>query len=223
LGKQQGMQKAGRRSGKPCEADTSTTALCSFDQVYHLYYKPVFGYIMQLTQNNWDLAEEITQETFLRAWQSWNTVNRPWQIKAWLYRTASHVFIDAYRRDKRKGRLNAIPLQVVADELLSDGYQDDPQEHYDTRETICQALALLPFLERRVLILAQEEYTYQEISEMLHITLPTVRMRLHRARQDFRCYYCELDCADGDPISSTSERQQEWGQRNKPEPQERSA
>jgi RNA polymerase sigma-70 factor, ECF subfamily len=133
-------------------------------------------------------AEDLLQETYLKAYRFFEKFDEGTNAKAWLYRIMRNTYINEYRRVKR------IPDVVQYDEQLSPyqmnasvlGSVDELRERID-RETfgdeIAGAIGGLPEKFKSVVILRDvENLPYEEIAEALEIPVGTVRSRLHRAR-----------------------------------------
>jgi len=126
-------------------------------------------------------AEDLVQETLMRAWRGFDQFRGGTNARAWLFR----ILLNTFYGQGRKGRLTLVPL----------GDTDRAGSHGDhTSFEITDALAKLPVDQRTVLLLgAVEGFTCRELSEMLKIPMGTVMSRLSRARQAMRS---QLDMKD---------------------------
>ncbi len=128
-----------------------------------------------------DLAQESTQETFLRAWKNIQSYDTQRPMRNWLYRIAANLTIDALRREKPAVDIDAFDppdkkVNVEADIIRRQRISD-----------IRQAVLALPPASRSVLVLREYEgMSYSEISETLDIPLGTVMSRLNFARSQLR-------------------------------------
>ena len=127
-------------------------------------------------------AQELTQETFIRAYRALARGERWDKPRAWLHRVASRLATDDYRRRKL---LQWLPLL---------GTEPDPAPGVEAivteRVAVQAALDALPPKYRIPLVLyVYEERTVAEIAEMLRLTVSAVKMRLSRAREKFRLAY----------------------------------
>ncbi len=147
----------------------------------------MYNYAMYLTSDR-DEANDLLQETFLKAFRFFDKFEEGTNARAWLYRIMRNTFINNYRHAKR------IPDHVEYDEQIS-AYQflpGDPRLSNDLRERIdaemfddeiSVAIASLPEKYKSVVVLRDvEDLPYEEIAEALNIPIGTVRSRLHRAR-----------------------------------------
>jgi RNA polymerase sigma-70 factor, ECF subfamily len=134
-----------------------------------------------------DDAEDAVQETLVRAWRSRATFTEAVSFRAWLYRIATNVCLDAIERRKRTwGSAGRWEVQPVPEDLL-DEPSAGPEARYDTRESISlaflTALQVLSPRQRGVLILRDVlGWRASEVAELLGLSLPAANSALHRAR-----------------------------------------
>src|SRR5580658_17238 len=147
---------------------------------------------LRMTRNPAD-AEDLVQETYLKAYRAFNTFQEGTNLKAWLYKILTNTFINAYRSKKRRpeqteldevedlylyrrlGGLEAAAAGRSAEEVVL--------EHF-TEGDIKAALEALPEQFRMAVPLADVEgFSYKEIAEILDVPIGTVMSRLHRGRK----------------------------------------
>jgi len=159
-----------------------------FDAIYEQFRERIYRYIRHLVSNQ-ELAEDLTQDTFLRAFKALPRMSADLKLAAWLYRIATNVSYDALRRH----RLIAWqPLETLEMELFG-GEGDDPQARCEQAELVRQALSHLPATYRQALLLYTEQgYTYAQIAQALGIAQSGVKMCLSRARRALRAHYAAL-------------------------------
>ena len=140
-------------------------------------------------------AQDLLQDALLEAYRSFKRFQRGTYFDKWLYRIMTNTFIDRQRHKKRVGRIDSLDAPVGADdgEILAREIPDWTEEpsrrvlHDEFGEPVQKALNQLKPDFRMVLILSDvEEFSYEEIAEMLTIPIGTVRSRLHRARDMMR-------------------------------------
>jgi RNA polymerase sigma-70 factor (ECF subfamily) len=138
-------------------------------------------------------AEELMQETYVRAFRSWRSYEPGTNIRAWLMRILTNLNIDRGRRKQR--RPTEQPLEEGAYSLYDRLEQAAGQSGEDeeklierlSQSTIVEALADLPHDFRDVLVLVDlGDFSYQETAQILAIPVGTVMSRLHRARRLLR-------------------------------------
>ena len=154
------------------------------------YRAPIYRYIQRLVRDR-GLADDLTQETFLRAHQHLRELKNTGALEAWLYRIATNVSYDRLRQRERAGP--ALPL-LSPDEggtapVPEDGalLPDQLLEQKEMGDCVMRFLTELPPGHRGVLLLHDlQGYTDPEIAQMLGLSLQNVKIRLHRARVRLR-------------------------------------
>src|SRR5690349_16406001 len=155
------------------------------------YMSALYAAALRMTRNPSD-AEDLVQETFLRAYRGFGGFEQGTNLKAWLYRILTNTFINQYRAKKRRfdeseldeaedlylyrrlGGLEAATLGRSAEDELMDWFTD---------AEVKAAVEALPEQFRMAVLLADiEGFSYKEIAEILDIPIGTVMSRLHRGR-----------------------------------------
>jgi RNA polymerase sigma-70 factor (ECF subfamily) len=147
---------------------------------------------LRMTRNPAD-AEDLVQETYLKAYRAFNTFQEGTNLKAWLYKILTNTFINSYRSKKR--RPEQTELDDVEDlylyrrlgglEAATAGRSAEEQvlEHF-TEADVKTAVESLPEQFRMAVLLADVEgFSYKEIAEILDVPIGTVMSRLHRGRK----------------------------------------
>ena len=157
-----------------------------FESLFGRYEKPICSYLARLTGSQ-GRAQELTQETFLRAyvWMSRQALERGerWEnARAWLYSVASRLAIDAHRR------LSLVEwLPLLGTEPDS---RPNPETVVAEQLAVQEALdALAPKYRIPLLLYVHEGWKVREVAEMLNLSVSAVKMRLCRAREQFREAY----------------------------------
>ena len=157
-----------------------------FNKVMVPHMDVLYNYGLYLTGDR-EAANDLLQETYLKAFRFFEKFEPGTNAKAWLYRIMRNTFINEYRRVKR------LPDLVQYDEQIS-SYQMLPREEEKTElrkqingelfeDEIAGAIASLPEKFKSVIVLRDvEDLPYEEIADALEIPVGTVRSRLHRAR-----------------------------------------
>jgi RNA polymerase sigma-70 factor (ECF subfamily) len=139
------------------------------------------------TTNSAEDAEDLVQETFLKAYRFWQSYERGTNIKAWLFRILRNTYINKYRKDAREPE--SLDFDIVQNlDHGSSGHQSLGNVlNRILEDEVAMAIAALPEEFRTVLILCDiEGMTYEEISEFIECPVGTVRSRLHRGRKALR-------------------------------------
>lgn len=150
------------------------------------HLEALFRAAWRLTRNRAD-AEDLVQETCVRACERLGELYGTGQVKAWLLRVMHNLFVDGVRR----ARIS--PVEAAGDgpdhAVASPG--PTPEESLDQQQRLAQLEQAWSRLERghrALLALRAEGYTLAEISEITHIAMDALTMRLYRARQSLaRC------------------------------------
>lgn len=134
-----------------------------------------------------DQAQELTQETFVKAWKGLPAFRGDSTLWTWLYRIAYHTALDFLRKKKRQEDL--VVLEETGGELPK-GPENDPLElviKRDKEEDLHQALSRLSFRQRAVLILYYfQGLSYREIAAVTRRPLGSIRADLHRGKERLR-------------------------------------
>jgi RNA polymerase sigma-70 factor (ECF subfamily) len=161
----------------------------TFDALFIRYSQPIFGYIYRSVGDP-ALAEELTQDVFLKAFLHLRRTATETTFKAWIYRIATTTCIDAHRAAARR------PVPVRDEEalaLMADRAAGEAEQRLIQREqrrAVRRTLIALPAQYRQALILRQlQGLSYAEIGEALGISVEAVTSLIHRARQAFRAAY----------------------------------
>ncbi len=188
------MTKIGNLPAIGRAAGTASDAL-SLEDLYRRYRGPVQQYLYRLTGSP-DQAEELAQETFIRACAGILTFRGDCSVATWLFRIARNTYLNSRRRPTAT-RLDTDELLAIPDRA---GY-GDPAGRYaasEQRNLIAIALGELPEKQRTILLLRDAEgLAYSEIADVLGISLAAVKVNLFRARNAFRLTYAGLTQAEG--------------------------
>jgi len=159
------------------------------------YMPQLYGAAMRMTRTPAD-AEDLVQETYLKAYRGFGGFQQGTNLKAWLYRILTNTFINSYRSKKRRpdeteldevedlylyrrlGGLEAAQAGRSAEDELMDWFTDTE---------VKDALEALPEQFRMAVLLADVDgFSYKEIAEILDIPIGTVMSRLHRGRKSLQ-------------------------------------
>ena len=169
-----------------CAPMTETPLEATFTRELLPHADALYGFNANLCQNRMD-AHDLTQETLMKAWRSIESYQSGTNAKAWLFTIAKNQFINDYRKRKRRPvQLDMEDITRVQDNSSSNVTKSDLSEEMfqdSFNDEIYNALQTLTHDARAVILLDLEDFSYEEMAEMLEIQLGTVRSRLSRARK----------------------------------------
>ena len=161
-----------------------------FDKLIDKYSDKIFRLAYGIVGNAQE-AEDMVQEVFLKAYKNLSKFRGDANFGTWLYRITVNHCLGKLRGKKR---LKTAPLEYQDPEGSPDEYKTieiedmryNPEEKFlgkELREKLFSVIGKIPVENRMVIILRDiEEYTNEEVGQMLHLSVPTVKSRLHRAR-----------------------------------------
>ncbi len=152
----------------------------------------LFSTALRMTRNRAD-AEDLVQETFVKAWRSFATFQEGTNLRAWLFRIMTNTFINKYNAQQRR------PQETELDEVeelflfrrlgafdqskITQSAEDQMLELF-TDDEVKKAIEELPEMFRLPVLLSDVDgFSYKEIAEMLDVPIGTVMSRLHRGRK----------------------------------------
>lgn len=133
-------------------------------------------------------ADDLVQETFLRAYRYWHTFQPNTDCKRWLSQICRNVLVDSRRRERYETAVEDAELESLAAVRIHKAAVaaglGDLYARIDLGPAILAAIARLDPIFREIVVLSDiEERSYEEIAQQLEIPLGTVRSRLYRARR----------------------------------------
>jgi RNA polymerase sigma-70 factor (ECF subfamily) len=161
-----------------------------FEELALQHLEPMYSAALRLTKNERD-AEDLVQDTFMRAYRFFDKFERGTNMKAWLFKILTNTFINRYRRRvKERTVVEGAERETVHERFISRDateYAANPEQYFFERllsDDILGAIDQLPIDFRLVVILADlQEFSYKEIAEILGCPVGTVMSRLYRGRK----------------------------------------
>ena len=156
------------------------------------YAQQLFATAVRMTRNRAD-AEDLVQETYLKAWRAYDSFEEGTNLRAWLFRIMTNSYINRYNAAQRRPTETDLDdveefflyrrLGAVDQSRMNASAEDQMMELF-TDEEVRNAIEELPETFRLPLILSDVDgFAYKEIAEMLDIPIGTVMSRLHRGRK----------------------------------------
>jgi RNA polymerase sigma-70 factor (ECF subfamily) len=146
------------------------------------YQKEIINFHFRFVGNRFD-AEDLAQETFIKAYKKLNTLKSPEKTKSWLYSIARNTVVDFFRKNKnREINRDGAFLENIAQTTTAD-FQDHAAEREVSKE-LERFIDKLVKEDRAIIrLLYYEGFTYKEIVKLLNINENTLKSRLYRARK----------------------------------------
>ncbi len=167
----------------------------AFRELLKRYERPVFSLIYRMVRDR-SLAEDLAQETFIRAFNAIGSYNVSFKFSNWIFKIANNHTIDHLRRRKLDTvSIHGSPHATTQDEinqsrLVVESGDENPLElmvHRELGGQIESAIGDLREEYRTVILLRHVEgYAYEEIAEIMELPLGTVKTYLHRARNELK-------------------------------------
>lgn len=167
----------------PTDADLVARVLVeddthAYSELVRRHQSSVRGLLRQLTRPDFDLADDLAQESFLRAFRNIRTFRGEAKFSTWLYRIAYNVFKGEARRRKEL---------VGIDEFDREAQEDPGVANPALRHDLTHALSQLPLHERSAVVLCcQNGLTHDEAARVLDIPLGTVKTNVLRGREKLK-------------------------------------
>jgi RNA polymerase sigma-70 factor (ECF subfamily) len=148
--------------------------MTDFEELYTHFSKDIYRFALYLCGNHAE-AEDIASETFVRAWNATGKI-RAATAKAYLFKIARNHYLEGLSRKKRQ-----TPLDDTMPDGAANPYAD--AEHRIALNRVLGVLQQMPEIDRTVLLLrVQEGWSYQEIADAVGLSLPAVKVKIHRTR-----------------------------------------
>jgi RNA polymerase sigma factor (sigma-70 family) len=161
----------------------------AFEQLIERHQALVAGTVARMLGSNSDV-EDIAQQVFIRVWKSAGRYVARAKFTTWLLKITRNLVFNEMRRAKRHPHL-PVQTEPEAEELpLKDEATSTPDAtllQSELRQAIERAITLLPEMQRMALVLRRyEELSYEEIADVLDLSVPAVKSLLFRARTELR-------------------------------------
>lgn len=157
--------------------------------LFDRYHRRLFNFLARMTMDR-DLAEDLTQNVFLRMIKYRGSYRPGNRFQSWIYQVARNVFSDHYQASKNK-KSDYMNVEKIG-EWVADDNESKLQEEQEA--LLHKSMALLTHEQRELLVLTRFQHMkYEEVAEMMETTVANIKVKVHRAISRLREHYFELE------------------------------
>lgn len=165
-----------------------------FEELVRRYQRPITNYVFRML-NDYDASLDVTQEVFIKVYNSLSRYSSEYKFSTWLYRIAHNAAIDYIRRRSPNEQSIETENKDGAYQLQIESPNPTPEqdrERSEWRTEIEAVVKCLPSVYRELILLRHaQDLSYDEIAEITNLPLGTVKNRLFRAREMMREIFIE--------------------------------
>jgi RNA polymerase sigma-70 factor, ECF subfamily len=173
----------------------------AFSLILRAYETPVFNYVLRLVNGDRSLAEDLTQEVFLRVFQGLPKFSLRCKFTTWLFQVTKNRVLDELRAVERRPR-----ALVALDDIAPLEVLDAPVERLEEMDSLWRAVENLTVdLKMALLLRDVVGLSYTEIADSLEITLATVKWRIYKAREEVQLALAREGFTFGAPVAEPQE------------------
>jgi RNA polymerase sigma factor (sigma-70 family) len=157
--------------------------------LFERYHKRIFNFLARMAMDR-ELAEDLTQNVFLRIIKYRNSYREGARFQSWIYQVARNVFTDHYQTQKNKFS-DFVDVEKISDRL----HDANENEDLDEREKLLhRSMAMLNDEQRELLVLTRFQHMkYEEVAVVMDTTVANIKVKVHRAIAKLREHYFELE------------------------------
>ncbi len=161
----------------------------SFEELVRRYQRPITNYVYRMV-GNYDGALDVTQEVFIKVYNSMHRYSSEYKFSTWLYKISHNAAIDYLRRNSSHEQSLESETSDGAFQMQFESKRPSPElerERSEWRQEIASVVKCLPTGYRELIVLRHtHDLSYDEIAEITNLPLGTVKNRLFRAREMMR-------------------------------------
>ena len=165
-----------------------------FEELVRRYQRPITNYVYRMV-GNYDAALDVTQEVFIKVYNSMTRYSSEYKFSTWLYKISHNAAIDYLRRNSNHEQSLETENSEGTYHLQFESKRPSPEterERSEWREEIAAVVKCLPTGYRELIVLRHtQDLSYDEIAEITNLPLGTVKNRLFRAREMMRELFVE--------------------------------
>ena len=157
--------------------------------LFERYHKRIFNFLARMTSDR-ALAEDLTQNVFLRIIKYRNSYREGLKFQSWIYQVARNVFSDHYQAHKNKFS-DFVDVEKVSDHMADHAESEEMDEK---EKLLHRSMAKLTEEQRELLVLTRFQHMkYEEVATIMDTTVANIKVKVHRAIIKLREYYFELE------------------------------
>jgi RNA polymerase sigma-70 factor (ECF subfamily) len=157
--------------------------------LFDRYHKKIYNFLARTTLDR-VLAEDLTQNVFLRIIKYRNSYREGSRFQSWIYQVARNVFSDHYQAHKNR-KSDFVSVEKMSDTMSNRTEETDQEER---ERVLHQSMALLNEEQRELLVLTRFQHMkYEEVADMMETTVANIKVKVHRAIAKLREHYFELE------------------------------
>ncbi len=162
----------------------------AYAAIVERYESALLRYVRRMVWDDHEIVEDITQEVFIKAYQSLNGYNPKLKFSSWIYRIAHNLCVDNLRKNTTKHHtsldIEDEESQSFIQKIASDENISRTIATHETHQAVQTIIRWLPEKYKTVIVLAfMEDKSYEEISDILQIPIGTVGTLINRAKKHF--------------------------------------
>jgi RNA polymerase sigma-70 factor, ECF subfamily len=185
-------------SDRPADGELVESAIAGreacFEELVRRYQRPIAAYVYRMV-GNYDAALDLTQEVFIKVYNSLSRYRSEFKFSTWIYKIAHNAAIDHLRRHAVREQALTNGFDVERREVSLESRRMTPEqesERNERRSEIESVVQMLPAAYRELIFLRHsQDLSYDEIAEVTSLPLGTVKNRLFRAREAMRDHLLE--------------------------------
>jgi RNA polymerase sigma factor (sigma-70 family) len=157
--------------------------------LFDRYHKRIFNFLAHMSMDR-DLAEDLTQNVFLRMIKYRTSYKEGLKFQSWIYQMARNGFSDHYQANKNRYS-NFIDVEKIRDRVAD---HQESEEQAQREQLLHRSMALLEEDQRELLVLTRfQQMKYEEVALIMETTVANIKVKVHRAIAKLREHYFQLE------------------------------
>lgn len=157
--------------------------------LFDRYNKRLFNFLARMTMDR-ELAEDLTQNVFLRMIRYRTSYQDGMRFQAWIYQVARNVFSDHYQANKNK-KSDFVEVEKVSGQLMD---MEEEKSMEEKEQLLRRSMALLNEEQRELLVLTRFQHMkYEDVAQMMDTTVANIKVKVHRAIAKLREHYFQVE------------------------------